>query len=82
MTKNSAFVGNARHFNDEIDFACSEGLVRMKADLHALVLTMHPFSRWHNGTRGELSHHQEGAFENMSDRTCGSPKQSCGLGRI
>ena len=32
MTKNSAFVGNARHFNDEIDFAGSEGLVRMKAD--------------------------------------------------
>ena len=26
-----------------LDLACSEGLVRMKADLHALVLTMHPF---------------------------------------
>ena len=29
---NSAFVGNTRHFNNEIDFAGSEGLVSMNID--------------------------------------------------
>ena len=63
-------------FNDEIDFAGSEGLVSMEADtpsvlrfqshripyeVHALVLTDAPFSRVYNGTRDELSYHQEGS---------------------
>ena len=30
---NNLFVRNNGHFNDEIDFAGSEGLVSMKADL-------------------------------------------------
>ena len=86
---------NTGSFNDEIDFAGSEVLVSLKADppsvlrfqshrihyeVHALVFAMHLFPVCTTVLAASCPTITKGACENVSDRTCGSPKQSCGPG--